>query len=68
MVGGGLADIWVTSERSVPMSVFTFAAVFGTIAAPVYSGFILAGKGWRWIQCERFLSLPSFPSGLTDLD
>ncbi|KAL7415351.1 MFS general substrate transporter [Mrakia frigida] len=55
MVGGGLADIWVTSERSVPMSVFTFAAVFGTIAAPVYSGFILAGKGWRWIQWVQLI-------------
>lgn len=31
MVGGGLADIWKTSERSVPMSVFTWAAVFGSV-------------------------------------
>lgn len=41
MVGGGLADIWVTAERSVPMAVFSFMAVFGTVAAPLYSGFIL---------------------------
>jgi len=34
LVGGTLADIWDTKDRSVPMSCFTFVAIFGTIAAP----------------------------------
>lgn len=27
-----------TRDRSVPMSTFTFSAIFGTVAAPIYSG------------------------------
>ncbi|GAA5973421.1 hypothetical protein JCM8115_001738 [Rhodotorula mucilaginosa] len=50
LVGGTLADIWNTRDRGIPMSTFTFAAIFGTIAAPVYSGFIDQSLGWRWVQ------------------
>ncbi|KWU45969.1 putative MFS transmembrane transport protein [Rhodotorula sp. JG-1b] len=56
LVGGTLADIWNTRDRGIPMSTFTFAAIFGTIFAPVYSGpvpfsqFIDQSIGWRWLQ------------------
>ncbi|KAI5474818.1 fructose facilitator [Pseudohyphozyma bogoriensis] len=50
LVGGTLADIWKTKDRSVPMSCFTFAAIFGTIAAPTYCGYIDMYLGWRWIE------------------
>ncbi|BGP57183.1 hypothetical protein JCM8202_005379 [Rhodotorula sphaerocarpa] len=50
LVGGTLADIWSTRERGIPMSTFTFAAIFGTVAAPIYCGFIDQTIGWRWIE------------------
>lgn len=50
LVGGTLADCWSTEEISVPMSLFTFTAIFSTIAAPTYSGYIDQYLGWRWIQ------------------
>ncbi|CDZ96695.1 Synaptic vesicle transporter SVOP and related transporters (major facilitator superfamily) [Phaffia rhodozyma] len=55
LIGGGLSDIWVTSERSAPMALFSFAAVLGTILAPLYSGYILLYKGWRWIQWVQLI-------------
>lgn len=36
--GGTLSDMWDTNERSVPMAIFSFTAVMGTILAPVYCG------------------------------
>ncbi|BGP18472.1 hypothetical protein JCM10213v2_006538 [Rhodosporidiobolus nylandii] len=50
LVGGTLADIWKTRDRSVPMSCFTFSAIFGTITAPLYCGYIDERIGWRWLQ------------------
>ncbi|GAA5857852.1 hypothetical protein JCM1840_000937 [Sporobolomyces johnsonii] len=50
LVGGTLADIWNTRDRSMPMSCFTFVAIFGTIAAPTYCGYIDMYIGWRWIE------------------
>ncbi|GAA5969590.1 hypothetical protein JCM11641_008170 [Rhodosporidiobolus odoratus] len=50
LVGGTLADIWNTRERGIPMSCFTFVAIFGTIAAPLYCGYIDETIGWRWIE------------------
>ncbi|KAL7416407.1 MFS general substrate transporter [Mrakia frigida] len=56
LVGGTLADIWKTKERSVPMSCFTFVAIFGTIAAPVYSGYITQYIGWRWVEWVHMIA------------
>ncbi|GAA5901788.1 hypothetical protein JCM8208_003588 [Rhodotorula glutinis] len=50
LVGGTLADIWNTRERGLPMSCFTFSAIFGTVAAPIYCGYIDQAIGWRWIE------------------
>jgi MFS family permease len=56
LVGGTLADMWATHERSVPMSCFTFVAIFGTIAAPLYCGYIDATIGWRWIEWVHMIA------------
>ncbi|TIC55684.1 MFS general substrate transporter [Wallemia mellicola] len=56
MVGGTLSDIWRTHERAGPMSLFTWAAVFGTIAAPIYSGWIDLKLGWRWIEWIQLIA------------
>ncbi|KAL8284007.1 hypothetical protein RQP46_005120 [Phenoliferia psychrophenolica] len=53
LVGGTLADIWNTKERGLPMSCFTFVAIFGTIAAPTYCGYIDKYAGWRRIESAR---------------
>uniref|UniRef100_A0A0K3CJD3 BY PROTMAP: gi/472585063/gb/EMS22629.1/ fructose facilitator [Rhodosporidium toruloides NP11] gi/647403384/emb/CDR49512.1/ RHTO0S27e01244g1_1 [Rhodosporidium toruloides] n=1 Tax=Rhodotorula toruloides TaxID=5286 RepID=A0A0K3CJD3_RHOTO len=50
LVGGTLADIWNTRDRGLPMSTFTFSAIFGTVAAPIYCGYIDQAIGWRWIE------------------
>ncbi|GAA5823046.1 hypothetical protein JCM11251_007464 [Rhodosporidiobolus azoricus] len=50
LVGGTLADIWNTRERGIPMSCFTFVAIFGTITAPLYCGYIDERIGWRWLE------------------
>ncbi|KAL7415406.1 MFS general substrate transporter [Mrakia frigida] len=56
LVGGTFADIWRTEDRSIPMSCFTFVAIFGTIAAPVYCGFISERVGWRWIEWVHMIA------------
>lgn len=50
LVGGSLNDLWSVSDISVPMSLFTFSAIFSTIFAPAYCGYIDQYLGWRWIQ------------------
>lgn len=37
-------------ERSVPMACFSYVAILGTIAAPLYCGYIDEAIGWRWIE------------------
>ncbi|KAN0064196.1 hypothetical protein ACQY0O_003363 [Thecaphora frezii] len=50
LVGGTFADMFSPQDRSVPMSLFTFIAIFSTIAAPLYCGYVDEKLGWRWIQ------------------
>ncbi|KAF8320057.1 MFS general substrate transporter [Clavulina sp. PMI_390] len=50
MVGGTIADIWHTHERGLPMSSFSFCALFATGLGPVIAGWIEMSLGWRWIE------------------
>ncbi|CAG8960091.1 hypothetical protein HYFRA_00010569 [Hymenoscyphus fraxineus] len=50
LVGGTFADIYRPDDRAVPMACFTYVAIVGTVAAPVYAGFIDQAIGWRWIE------------------
>lgn len=50
LVGGTFSDIFEPDQRAVPMACFTFVAIFGTVAAPIYAGFIDETIGWRWIE------------------
>ncbi|PWY99052.1 MFS general substrate transporter [Testicularia cyperi] len=52
MVGGTVADLFVSSERGPAMSLFATAALFGTGIGPVYAGWIEQNTKleWRWIQ------------------
>ncbi|GAA6006278.1 MFS transporter [Rhodotorula paludigena] len=56
LVGGTLADIWNTRDRGLPMSCFTFSAIFGTVAAPIYCGFIDQSIGWRWVEWVHMIA------------
>lgn len=50
LVGGTFDDMYVPHERSRPMAMFSWVAIFGTVAAPIYAGFIDQAIGWRWIE------------------
>lgn len=56
LVGGTFDDMFVPDERAIPMSLFSFTAIFGTVAAPIYAGFIDQAIGWRWVQGIQGLS------------
>jgi MFS family permease len=49
MVGGILADIWVTADRNWAMVLFTGATLFGTGLGPLVSGFVAQRLLWRWV-------------------
>jgi multidrug resistance protein len=56
MVGGILADIWQTSERNTPMTLFTGATLFGTGLGPLVSGFVVQYLEWRWVFYLQVIS------------
>jgi multidrug resistance protein len=49
MVGGILADIWVSKERNTAMVLFTGATLFGTGLGPLVSGVVAENLLWRWV-------------------
>jgi multidrug resistance protein len=49
MVGGILADVWVTADRNTPMVLFTGATLFGTGLGPLVSGVVAQRLSWRWV-------------------
>ncbi|KAI5309033.1 hypothetical protein KEM55_004249 [Ascosphaera atra] len=56
LVGGTFADMYESNDRAIPMAGFAFIAIFGTVAAPIYAGFIDQSIGWRWIEGIQGLS------------
>lgn len=58
IIPGTLADIWDTEDRGLPVACFSFVAVFGTVAPPLYTGFINETIGWRWIEWVSGLVFP----------
>ncbi|EPQ31657.1 uncharacterized protein PFL1_00990 [Pseudozyma flocculosa PF-1] len=57
IIPGTLADIWKTKDRGVPVALFSLVAVAGTVGAPLYCGYILQEKNWRWIQwCQLIIN------------
>ncbi|PWN46583.1 MFS general substrate transporter [Violaceomyces palustris] len=55
IIPGTLADIWKTKDRGVPVALFSLVAVAGTVGAPLYCGYILQEKGWRWIEWVQLI-------------
>ena len=56
MVGGILADIWITSERNTAMVLFTGATLVGTGLGPLVSGFVTQHLDWRWVFYLQVIS------------
>lgn len=50
LVGGTFSDMYTPDDRAVPMASFSYVAILGTVAAPIYAGFIDETIGWRWIE------------------
>ncbi|GKZ81209.1 hypothetical protein AnigIFM56816_005721 [Aspergillus niger] len=50
LVGGTFSDMYLPDERAIPMASFSYIAILGTVAAPIYAGFIDETLGWRWIE------------------
>lgn len=56
LVGGTFSDMYPIHERARPMAMFSYVAILGTVAAPIYAGFIDETIGWRWIEGIQGLS------------
>ena len=56
LAGGTFSDMYPSDERAIPMASFSYVAILGTVAAPMYSGFIAETIGWRWIEGIHGLS------------
>lgn len=56
LVGGTFSDIYTPDDRAIPMACFSYVAILGTVAAPIYAGFIDLTIGWRWIEGIQGLS------------
>ncbi|KAL3478306.1 major facilitator superfamily domain-containing protein [Aspergillus californicus] len=50
LVGGTFSDMYTPEHRAVPMALFSYIAILGTVGAPIYAGFIDETIGWRWIE------------------
>jgi MFS family permease len=50
IVRGTFSDIYRPDDRAEPMACFSYVAILGTVAAPIYAGFIDKTIGWRWIE------------------
>lgn len=60
MVGGTLADIWVSSQRGNPMSLFATVAVIGIGLGPAFAGYTFQELGWRYIHWIQFAVYGAF--------
>lgn len=61
LVGGTLDDIYRPNQRATGMATFSWVAILGTVAAPIYSGFIDQSIGWRWIEgIQGLANIPLF--------
>ena len=56
LVGGTFDDMFRPEDRAIPMALFSYIAILGTVAAPIYSAFIDETIGWRWTEGIQGLS------------
>lgn len=51
LVGGTISDIFIPAKRGLPMSIFSFCAIFGTGLGATTMVFVEVDPrlGWRWV-------------------
>lgn len=55
IIPGTLASIWRTEERGNKVALFSLVAVLGTVGAPLYNGYIVQYKDWRWVEWVQLI-------------
>ncbi|RAH82001.1 MFS transporter [Aspergillus japonicus CBS 114.51] len=65
LVGGTFGDMYYPQDRAIPVATFSWIAIFGTVAAPIYAGFIDQALHWRWV--EGIQGLANIPLALVIL-
>ncbi|KDN52333.1 hypothetical protein K437DRAFT_266696 [Tilletiaria anomala UBC 951] len=50
-----LASIWSSKELGLPAATFTLVAVVGTVASPLYAGYIVQSRGWYGIEYTQLI-------------
>lgn len=62
LVGGTISDIFVPSQRGVPMAAFGFAAIFGTGLGGATMVFVEVDERlrWRWVWWIQFIIVGVF--------
>ncbi|GAA5888892.1 hypothetical protein JCM6882_002892 [Rhodosporidiobolus microsporus] len=55
LVGGTMADLFLTHERGLPMSFFSFFAFIGMGIGPGVSGYVEYTVKWRWVEWHQMI-------------
>lgn len=61
LVGGTFDDLYVPHERAWPMATWSWIAIFGTVSAPIYAGFVDQNPHLRWRWTEGIQGLANIP-------
>lgn len=61
LVGGTFDDLFVPHKRAWPMATWSWIAIFGTVSAPIYAGFIDENPHLRWRWTEGIQGLANVP-------
>lgn len=52
---GVIADVFVTAQRGLAVSILSLGILFGPICGPIFGGFIAQRIGWRWNMWVVFI-------------
>lgn len=47
--GGTIADIVVQEKRGGVIAIYALGPILGPVIGPVAGGYLVAGRGWRWV-------------------
>ncbi|ROW15939.1 hypothetical protein VPNG_02482 [Cytospora leucostoma] len=47
--GGTIADLIVQEKRGAVIAIYALGPILGPVIGPVAGGYLVAGRGWRWV-------------------